>query len=322
MSKKSSRARLSHIDTAGNARMVDVTDKDKTYREAVAEGFVRTRPETVAAIAGGDIPKGNVFTTAKIAGIQAAKQTADLIPLCHPLSLSWIEIEFKPGEDRIHIRAVVKTTEATGVEMEALTAVSVAALTIYDMCKAVDKDMTIEDIRLVEKKGGKSNLLITYRPRAGVMVVSDSVYEGKREDTSGKILKEGFSNAGCRVDHYVVLPDGSNELRSLIADWVDDGVELILTSGGTGLGPRDLSVSIIEELFDSRLPGVEQVLHAYGRTQASTAMLSRLAAGTVDASIVICLPGSPAAAKDALKVLIPSIFHAFPIMKGEGHVTR
>ena len=150
-------AGLSHLDAKGAARMVDVSAKDDTVREATAEGLVRMRPETLALIQAGGLPKGDVLAVARIAGIMAAKRTSDLIPMCHPLPITGVSTDFEPtAADTLRIRATVKTTGKTGVEMEALTAVSVAALTIYDMCKAVDKGMRVEGIRLLEKHGGKS----------------------------------------------------------------------------------------------------------------------------------------------------------------------
>lgn len=148
---------LSHLDAAGAARMVDVSDKSETARTATAEAIVRMRPETLALIQQGGMPKGDVLATARIAGIMAAKRTPDLIPLCHPLAITGITLDLEPsGGDALVIRATVKTTGKTGVEMEALTAASIAALTVYDMCKAVEKGMRIESVRLIEKHGGKS----------------------------------------------------------------------------------------------------------------------------------------------------------------------
>lgn len=150
-------SKLTHIDAHGAVHMVDIADKDVTDRQAVAAGLVRMQPATLKAILAGDLPKGEVIATARLAGIMAAKRTADLIPLCHPLSLSKVAIDIEPaGEDGLEIRATVRVSGRTGVEMEALTAVSVTALTVYDMAKAVDKAMTIEAIRLIEKTGGKS----------------------------------------------------------------------------------------------------------------------------------------------------------------------
>lgn len=148
---------LSHLDEQGAARMVDVGDKPVTQRSATAEARVRMQPATLALISEGRLPKGDVFAVARIAGIQAAKRTGELIPLCHPLMLSSVNVELQPeAPDAVRITATCKLAGQTGVEMEALTAVSVAALTLYDMCKAVDKGMVIETVRLLEKTGGKS----------------------------------------------------------------------------------------------------------------------------------------------------------------------
>ena len=310
---------FNHLDSKGDVKMVDVTDKTATVRMAKAEGEIHLQKATIALIQDNSIPKGNVLTTAKIAGIQSAKKTAEIIPMCHQLNLSFVDMEFELGRELVIIRSIVKTREATGVEMEALTAVSTAALTMYDMCKAVDKTMTIGAIKLVEKIGGKSDHAVEYRPSVGIITMSDSISVDKSEDKSGPMLVKGFTDSGCKADYQKVLPDGSEELIPTIESWIKDGVELIITTGGTGLGPRDLTIQLVENKFDSKLPGIEQALHAYGRGQVKTAMLSRLTAGVINGAIVICLPGSTGAVKDALKVLIPTIFHSFHMMKGEKH---
>ncbi len=153
---------LSHIDDAGGARMVDVSAKADTAREAVARGSVRMQPETLALIQSGGVPKGDVIATARLAGVMAAKRTHELIPLCHPLLLTDIEVEITPDEAAasLEISATVRSTGKTGVEMEAMTAVSVAALTVYDMCKAVERGIHIEGVRLVRKSGGKSGEIV------------------------------------------------------------------------------------------------------------------------------------------------------------------
>ena len=149
-------SKLTHIDETGRANMVDVSEKAVTAREALAEGFVRMDATTLALALSGDAKKGDVRATAEIAGIMAAKKTSDLIPLCHPLALSKVEVRVEPAENGLSVTARVRTTGQTGVEMEALTAVSVACLTVYDMLKAADKAMTIENVRLLTKTGGKS----------------------------------------------------------------------------------------------------------------------------------------------------------------------
>ncbi len=153
---------LTHLDEHGRASMVDVGSKPETEREAVARGFVSMLPETLRLIADGQIAKGDALATARLAGIMGAKQTAQLIPLCHPLPLTHVAVDMEIDEEKvgIQVKATAKTSAKTGVEMEALTAVSVAALTIYDMCKAVDRAMRIQDVRLVRKRGGKSGDII------------------------------------------------------------------------------------------------------------------------------------------------------------------
>jgi cyclic pyranopterin phosphate synthase len=153
---------LTHLDAEGHAHMVDVGDKDATRREAVARGAVLMRPETLRLIVSGGLPKGDVLAVARVAGIMAAKRAPDLIPLCHPLLLTHVAVELQPAGDGagVLIEATVRTTGKTGVEMEALTAVSAAALTIYDMCKAVDRGMRISDIRLAQKRGGRSGEIV------------------------------------------------------------------------------------------------------------------------------------------------------------------
>ena len=151
-------ARLSHLDSEGRARMVDVTDKDTTSRVAVARGMICMRPETLDMIVEKKVAKGDVFSVARVAAMMAAKKTPDLIPMCHPLNITSVELSLTPERNpaRVEIEAVVKVTGQTGVEMEAMTAVAVCGLTIYDMCKAADREMSIGEIRLVKKSGGKS----------------------------------------------------------------------------------------------------------------------------------------------------------------------
>ncbi|MDH3444412.1 MAG: cyclic pyranopterin monophosphate synthase MoaC [Deltaproteobacteria bacterium] len=155
-------AKLSHLDERGRARMVDVSEKQVTTRNALARGTIHMRAETLELIREGKAAKGDVFSVARVAGIIAAKKTSELIPMCHPLNINSVKIDLTPADDpaRVDIEASVRVDGKTGVEMEAMTAVSVAALTIYDMCKASDREMTIGEIRLVEKSGGKSGTFI------------------------------------------------------------------------------------------------------------------------------------------------------------------
>lgn len=185
---------LTHLNTRGEAHMVDIADKDETRREAVAGGTLTMRPATLALLAEGGLPKGDVLATARIAGIQAAKRTHELIPLCHALALSKVSIEFHLDTARscVEVIATCRLNGRTGVEMEALTAVSVACLTLYDMCKAVDKDMLIGDIRLLTKSGGKSG---DYRRHA-------MPYQSATQIVTG----EGHASSGVNVELAPGLP--------------------------------------------------------------------------------------------------------------------
>ena len=299
--------------------MVDISDKVLSARVARAQGKIFMDKKTIKLIKDKSVSKGDVLTVAKISGIQAAKKTYESIPMCHQINLSFVDLSFLIETDCIIISSVAKTNEATGVEMEALNAVSNAALTIYDMCKSADKNMSISNVSLIKKTGGKTSHNINYRPKVGIITLSDSVFSGKNKDLSGLILSNGFRDSGCIVEDTIILPDGSEELIPIIKEWSSKNVELILTTGGTGLGSRDLTTGIIEKIFDSKLPGVEQALHSYGYTKIKSAMLSRLLAGVMGKTIIICLPGSPGAVKDALNVLIPFIFHSFHMLRDEKH---
>ncbi len=169
MNRTRNTKRLSHLDESGRARMVDVTEKSPTLRRAVAEARVRLKRETMSLIAKGKLPKGDALETARLAGIMAAKKTPELIPLCHPLSLTHVDVEAEPQHDGIRFISTVICTGPTGVEMEALTAAAVASLTLYDMVKAVEKGAVIERIRLLEKSGGNSG---TYRGPGAVSPIS------------------------------------------------------------------------------------------------------------------------------------------------------
>ncbi len=149
---------LSHIDSTGAARMVDVSGKNSTTRTAVASGVLRTTPEVIRLISTGGLPKGDALATARIAGIMGAKRTPDLVPMCHPIAVSGVEVAFELGESEVGVTATVRTTDRTGVEMEALTAVAVAGLTMHDMIKAVDPAATMDGVRLVRKEGGKTGV--------------------------------------------------------------------------------------------------------------------------------------------------------------------
>ena len=296
--------------------MIDISDKLISERTATSSGLIKMSKETIEFIRNDNIPKGNVFTIAKIAGIQAAKKTSELIPLCHQLNISWIDISFEIKNQNILVKSVAKTKEATGIEMEVLTATSIACLTIYDMCKSIDKKIKILEVKLDNKTGGKKSINY-FSPQTAIITLSDSRY--KKTDLSGKILKEGLKNNGCKLEYYNLIPDDEKKLKFEVESLVKKDFNLIVTTGGTGVGPRDITVETINPMLSQRLNGVEQALHNYGRKKTSTAMLSRLIVGRILNTFIICLPGSTSAIKDALNVLMPHFLHVYQISKGKKH---
>ncbi len=213
---------LSHLDSEGRARMVDVGAKPVTTRVAIASGRLETTPEVMALIRADGLPKADVLSTARLAGIMGAKKTSELIPLCHPLPLDQVTVEFELWESEVRIRATARTTGKTGVEMEALTAVAIAGLTLHDMVKAVDPRATLTDVRVESKSGGKRGHWTReggeqqdpdgaeFRPRtATVLVVSTAAAAGTRDDTTGPVIAEWFTARGWQVDPIVVVPDAA-----------------------------------------------------------------------------------------------------------------
>jgi len=208
----------------------------------------------------------------------------------------------------------------TGVEMEALTAATTAALTIYDLLKPVDTNLSIEVVRLVEKRGGKTDFAerIPDGFVASVIVTSDGTHAGKREDRSGRLIRERLEAYGIAV-RYHILPDETDQIETLIRREIDAGAALVLTTGGTGLGPRDVTVEATRRVIEREIPGVMEASRGYGQARTPYAMLSRGVAGVCGGAIVINLPGSSKGAAETLAAIFPAILHAYPMMRGGGH---
>ena len=282
---------LSHVDESGGVRMVDVGGKGLSRRRAVARAEVRMAAETARILR--ELPKGDALATAQLAGIMAAKRTSELIPLCHPLPLSHVEVTLTVGDESVEIVASAETTAQTGVEMEALTAASVAALTVYDMAKAVDKGMRIVEVALLEKTKEPRQL------KAAVLTVSDGVVAGTREDRSGDTLEELLRADGYDVERRVV-PDERDQIAAAIRE-LAAGARLVLTTGGTGLAPRDVTPEATRDVLDREAPGIAQALRADSIAKTPHGLLSRGAAGVVGSTLVVNLPGSPGGCRDGYR---------------------
>ncbi len=308
--------------------MKDITSKQITLRTAAAEGKVLCGKEAIHLIRTNALPKGDLFNIAKAAAMLASKNTSNLIPHCHPVAIEGMNIEFdtfdaneelSSGGVKIYIEA--KSIGRTGIEMEVLTAVSVAALTIYDLLKPVDKNLRITDIVLTEKKGGKTDKKFKVKPglTAAILVCSDSTAAGKREDKSGFIIKEMLLAHAVEVLDYKIVPDEKKQIQECIKDWVARDIPFIFTTGGTGLGPRDRTTDTIKELFDRDAPGIAEAMRSFGQARTPFAMLSRSTAGIIGKSIVIALPGSSNGARESLEAILPGVFHGRDMILGGGH---
>jgi cyclic pyranopterin phosphate synthase len=300
--------------------MRNISSKTTTLRRARAVGCVRAAPESIRRLEANDLPKKDVLTVARVAAITAAKRTSDLIPYCHPLPIDSVDVDFAVSADRIDIAVTVTATWKTGVEMEALSAVSVAALTIYDMLKPIDTGLVIDAVKLEEKRGGKSDFARRVPPKfsAAVIVTSDDTHAGRREDKSGRIIVERLKAYGIEPD-YGVLPDEEALISQKLRDLVERDVDLVLTTGGTGLGPRDVTVEATRRVIEREVPGIVEAARAFGQSRTPYAMLSRGVAGVARRTLIVNLPGSSTGADETMCAIFPAILHAHGILRGGGH---
>lgn len=335
--------RLTHVDAQGDARMVDVSGKAVTTRTAVARGTFCTTEAVVELIGSGGHRKGDVLAVARIAAIMGAKKTAELIPLCHPLPLDAVDVGFEVGTDTVEVTATATTTGRTGVEMEALTAVAVAGLTLHDMVKALDPSATMTDVGLVSKTGGRSGewsrdahaaqstrsttdaagpsapAFVDIHPgkRATILVSSTRVAAGERTDATGPILREWLGGLGFDVADPVVVADA--DIAGAIATALANEPSLLITTGGTGPTSDDHTPEATAPHLTTAMPGIAEALRETGRSSTPYSSLSRGLAGFAGRTLVVNLPGSKGGVRDGIAVLEPLITHLFDLARGGGH---
>lgn len=300
--------------------MKTITNKIVTLRKATAISVLVAKPEAIERLKTNDLPKKDALVVARVAAVSAAKKTHELIPYCHPIPIDSVEVEFDAQRDQIVITVSVEAIWKTGVEMEALTAASIAALTLYDMLKPMDKEMEIVSTKLISKEGGKSDFVerIPKGLQAAVIVTSDGTFKGMREDKSGEIIQQRLESYGI-CPSYHVLPDEQRQIAELLKKLCDEGVGLILTTGGTGLGPRDVTVEATRQVIEREIPGILEAGRAFGQQRTPYAMLSRGIAGQKGKTLIVNLPGSSKGVEETLDAIFPAILHSYKMMGGGGH---
>nr|AIA18706.1 MoaC family [uncultured bacterium] len=305
--------------------MRDISSKQISLRTAKAVAVVICSQSTLDLMKANALPKGNLFDVARAAGFLAAKQTQMLIPHCHPVSIDGMsisyayldegnlpsEVEPLAGKTGVAIIGEGKSIGRTGIEMETLTAVSISALTIYDLTS----------IRLLHKTGGKSDRtkFTKTTQKAAVLVCSDGTAAGVRKDTSGMLIQEMLKNHNIGIAAYKILPDDTLAIREQVQAWVAEKIPFIFTTGGTGFGPRDNAIDAIKPILEKEASGITEAMRVHGQMRTPLAMMSRSVAGSIGQTLIVTLPGSSNGVRESLDAILPAVFHARNMLKGGGH---
>ena len=302
--------------------MVNITHKSSTLRKAIATATVKTSSQaTIEAVQQRTVPKGDIFEFSRAAALFGVKKTSDVIPDCHPLPVEYTAVTYEIQDLSIIISVEVHTIYKTGVEVEAMHGASVAALVMYDMLKPIDKKVEIQNIRLLEKKGGKSDdqKYISENLKAAVVVCSDSVHSGQNEDTSGKVIVQKLEEYGFNDVEYLVVPDEAEEIQQTVVSYQNAGMKMVIFTGGTGVSPRDVTPDALQSMIDRPLPGIMETARAYGQERIKTSMLSRGVAGFSGETLVLTFPGSEKGAAEYMQSLFLQVLHVFEVKKGNRH---
>lgn len=300
--------------------MVNITHKSNTLRKAVAvASVIVSLQETIRAINEKRVPKGDVFSFAKVAALFAVKKTDTVIPDCHPLPVEFTDVRFSVHDLCITVEVEVHTIYKTGVEVEAMHGAAVAALTLYDMLKPIDPHIEIQQIKLLSKSGGKSDRKNTEAINAAVVVCSDSISQQKATDKAGLAVVDKLKQWQINTLHYTIIPDEVTAIQNAIREFVNNNIQLLIFVGGTGVSKRDVTPDVIKPLLEVELPGIMEQARSYGQERMPYAMLSRSVAGFIQNTLVLTFPGSTGGATEYMDALFPAVLHALSIRNNEPH---
>jgi cyclic pyranopterin phosphate synthase len=319
-------------------KMINVGDKDPTRRTCLATGKLIASPEIIQRIKNGELPKGNVLPLAEAAGIIAVKKTSDILPLCHPLPIDAAYVSFKFEPEAVQVFCEVTAFAKTGVEMEALNGVNAALLCIYDLTKGIFPALELSGIHLVRKEGGKSGVwthpksapessAVVSEPvlawsgiRVSVITLSDRGSQGLAEDTSGPKIVEYAKGLGATLAHHQLIPDNANMLKEAIQQFTrEKKTDLVICTGGTGLGPRDITPETIQSMGGKIVPGIGELIRKQGANFTPYSWLSRSEGFLLDQMLIICLPGSFKAVCESLDAVAGIVSHAKQMIRGDSH---
>jgi cyclic pyranopterin phosphate synthase len=274
----------------------------------------------MSIIKDGNSPKGNIFEIAKVSGTLGAKKTSDLIPYCHPIPIDDVKVDVTIESSHVRILVKVKSIWKTGVEMEALTGATIAALSVYDILKPLDISLSIDNIKLLEKHGGIGDFKENYdkKLQAAVITISDSRKKG--QDESGKLIVSALTANGFNIVDYKIIPDEIKLIEEELIYYSDKlKVNMIITTGGTGVGPRDVTPEATKKIIEKEVSGISGNLRNYGQSRTPLSMLSRGVSGIRGNTLIVNMPGSTNAVSQSINALFPGVMHIFRMIAGYGH---
>jgi len=298
--------------------MIDISHKRTSLRYAKASGRLFAEAHIIEIIRNKQVPKGDVREIARSAGIQAAKRTSDWIVFCHSLPIDWVEITMELEENAVRFIAEVRTIWKTGVEMEAMTAVNAALLNAYDMLKPLQTDISMGDIRLEEKRGGKSDMKDHFDVpvRTALVSVGQNKKKGRRTDRNSGFIRNFLTDYPVDIVDELKMEADRGQVKILLEGFADQNrAELVFVSGSTGPNPDDVVPELIHEISDKELPGIGDMMRSYGLERTPHAMISRQIAGVRKKTLFIALPGSSRGAEESMHSLFPGILHIFKVLR-------